>query len=1811
VDPVAEQLVSRLRNDPNDIPAYEALKRHYAESGDVGSLVNLIEGWAEYQPNTSLAGQAFVEAARHWQSAGGDAERSVSLYRRALEKDPEQRDATMELVGVLQATGDVQELARFLDEQTRVLDDRAAQPALLSELYSLLGDLWRDAFERPDVARPCYERALELNPQNTSAAYGARKLTQASGDVDATVHSYAREAEAETDPERKAQLYAKLAELHASTRDDLDGAVHALRTALAAVPGDVQVMHQLAHYLTARAARQQGSDADRDRRRAAELYYQIAQGVDPEEGLAYLQAALSASPSHDGALAMLEHLAPRLAQTDLLPGYWVAYLAHATEGPEVDQRRMSLAQAYERAGQVDDAIFCLEQGRSDGQIASYLAELIERRGGRASSPGHAPAMRSSSAGSVRPGAGTPTDIEAALLADSMPAPADDMERPTAQPPARSRSASPTPAPASRLAQLHASVHELLAARKNDDAAELCREILGLDPGDPEAFSLLESHYRKQRDHARLRDLLIASTRIGGLSIDARKLRLREVAGLCEAKLKDADGAIEALQGVVALDPTDSDAVKNLKRLLQKAQRWDDFTAVLEREALAATRTEEKVELLGQIAAIHRDKRNDLTEAAEALRQLLALRPDPATRNELCDMLLSLEHHLDAVPLLRERANEALDERERVTLLRTLASTLDDKLSDGDAAFDVYQELLALRPKDTDALERMQRIDEKSGNVVRLISTLERRALVATRAERPALFLQMGELSEHKQGDVDKAAEYYGNVLDLDPGHEAALSALYEMFERHSRHADLVDLLRERVRVEQVPERRVELYRRMARMLHEHLGDDDEAAEAYEGLLGAKEDEEALRFLVTYRREQDRSPALRSDLLQRLASLVGEASDKRDLLFEQSDLLIGQLERPREALECLRKIVEEIDPEFEPAQDRYAALCEQLGDIQGLSSVLQRKLASAESTAERVALQQRLADVYEGRLSDSARAIDALLGWAKDAPSDVEPRRRARKLLDGQGRHADLLETLDALATLEDEFDARDAAVLDAARLAFDGLRDVDGAFQRLAPLVQEGHDDASALLLDIARKAGRGAQLAGLHVAAAQDAQDTEAQGRHWSAAARIFADDLGDANQALEAALRMLATDLANRDYLTQVDDYAARVGAWPRLNQVYDKLLKLAIDDTARVELLVRHAALLDERGDDASEALDRVLRACGLAPNDDALLSRAEVLAKRAGRSEELLVVYDRKRSKATDDSSKVDVLLRSARLSDGALQDRDRANVYLKSALGVAKSNPDLVAVVVRTAEELDKKRPDQGPDQALRALVRAHREIADKADAETGATLILQAHTLLCERLKDERAGFDMLRQGVSSFPLRDDLYATLLERAIQWKRLDAVDAHLSRAIDEAMEPKTAAVLLERRASLLEGPLGRAEDAADVFARLVQLRPDDAGAAEKLRRSLRLARRYQDLLLAVHKQMQRARSPEEKLALLKDAAQTWEQDLKNRWEALDAWRKVLEFAPEDAEARSAVTRLDRRSMAPPARTTEDLFADEPQTDPRAALRDAPLPSEMLAAPEASAPEPQAALDDVTTQQPAMGTEPPPPSASFPTESEPPTVRPPAVSEDVAATTPVETQSEPTEATAPEPETAPVHVDVELPSDDEEEEESGSDLAMLDAVLAATPATTSQASSSEPPDAPTDTLTLPAPSSVPPPRLTKPPTLPPRRSRSLAPVVPTSQAPRGASMPPPIPPSPGRVSVLPPSARTSGVPPIPERRGQSAAPPPPPPRSSKSPSLPPPLPPRSQPGTLSAAPAAASEPPTPPSSPGHVVAAPPPLPKRKKR
>jgi tetratricopeptide (TPR) repeat protein len=210
---------------------------------------------------------------------------------------------------------------------------------------------------------------------------------------------------------------------------------------------------------------------------------------------------------------------------------------------------------------------------------------------------------------------------------------------------------------------------------------------------------------------------------------------------------------------------------------------------------------------------------------------------------------------------------------------------------------------------------------------------------------------------------------------------------------------------------------------------------------------------------------------------------------------------------------------------------------------------------------------------------------------------------------------------------------------------------------------------------------------------------------------------------------------------------------------------------------------------------------------------------------------------------------------------------------------------------------------------IEALVGVYAQLGADMDSDprAGAVLLGHAARLLDQELSRPEAAYDVLVRATTLAPFDDAAHEALDALAVKLKRTKALDAHLGKLVEDALDGKTAGALIRRRAALLTRE-GKHADAAEAWTRLKNLQPNDEAVRAELRAALRRAGKHQDLLLALGQDLNKAKDPAAKLAIAREVAETWDRDLKNKWEAIEAWTKVLSLDPEDAAAKDAIARL---------------------------------------------------------------------------------------------------------------------------------------------------------------------------------------------------------------------------------------------------------------------------------------------------------------
>src|SRR5690349_8955432 len=134
-----DALAGRLRANPADREAYQALKALYRTQQDYGSLANLVAGWAAWVPDDRAAAAAYVEIGDILAQHLGEQSQAEAYYLEALKRDPLNAGASEALQVLWESQGAFVRVADFLQEQLATLAQLGAPARQLAALCHRLG----------------------------------------------------------------------------------------------------------------------------------------------------------------------------------------------------------------------------------------------------------------------------------------------------------------------------------------------------------------------------------------------------------------------------------------------------------------------------------------------------------------------------------------------------------------------------------------------------------------------------------------------------------------------------------------------------------------------------------------------------------------------------------------------------------------------------------------------------------------------------------------------------------------------------------------------------------------------------------------------------------------------------------------------------------------------------------------------------------------------------------------------------------------------------------------------------------------------------------------------------------------------------------------------------------------------------------------------------------------------------------------------------------------------------------------------------------------------------------------------------------------------------------------------------------------------------------------------------------------------------------------------------------------------------------------------------------------------------------------
>ncbi len=1491
-----------LQVESDNAVALGALPRLLLDAGDAAGAAEVIEQHRDQLSGTERAAldvklaelylekldrpmDALSAAVRALEASEGDP-RAMQVLQRLMDNEEARAAAAQELSRQFAATGEARSEAHALEVMLSQTTDRAER----MNLYSRLADVHEEKLGAFGTALDVVLKAVANYPDELDLWDRADSLAALAGRPTDLAETFRDAMRAEIPSEIEVELCERAARLHEDRLGDPIGATPYLEKVLALDPGNERAFTRLKDILTAaerwgelEALYDRASQATDDSARRVDMLVEVALICeeiieDADKATRYYERILQIDPLHDAAVRALDRLYARQERHKDLAALLETRLETA-EGEEVFELKLRLARIQlERLHEPDKAIVHVEDVLREKpndydarELAEKMLEIGSLRGRSAHMLESVYEARDEIRDLVRVLVIRLEELDAGSGEESEDARLDEQK------------------------ELLRRISTLQDDRLHDDdaALESLARLAPLDPLDTESRERLLEIGRRVGAHQRVAEVLekaAAHADTPGMKGEI----LMQVAHIYEDLLGDTDKAESTYRTISTLDENDAELVlpsaRALERIYVGRGEHEKLAEVLRTQVAMEQDGDVRRDLLGRLGELCDSVLHDTEGAIKAWRMRLVESPaDEAALAALDRLYEQTEHWRELVDIIERRRDIAEDGDQRRSLMTRVAVILSDKLSSLSEAIDAWRAVIDEFGPEAEALTAIEKLYESDERWDELGDSYDAHLdIVEDDAERLAMLARLGDLRREHLGDLEGALETYRRALSLDTTHGPSRSALekllevddiptrreaaevlHPIYEADGDNERLLKVLEIEIDTADDPMSRLEGLERAMQVADAALGDQSRAfgfaERAVREAAGRAELEPWLEQLERLAGATDQQ-ARYVKLLCEVVPEIFDGEVQLAVTLKIADLARHQLADRDLAREYYQKALE-LRADDRQALSALESLYEEAGDAENLLEILERRVEAAESDDEGKQLLFRRAKLLSDVLEDNTRAIETY-ETILDLDMDQAAIEALENLYAVEERWSELVELYQRQLESSDtpELHVKIANISgkhqnDAPR-AFDELeraleleRQHEGAIAELERLMEEAPEAewrarAAGLLEPVYLLRADFTKVMNCIRARLDFTQDPDERRDLLGRLAQLYEEQQEDYSAALETAAKLLHEDIADEETIAEVERLAKVAGAERRLAEIYAAELEEAPGEDESTARLARRTGEILAELGDNDKALSFYRRALAFEPESQALFDAIDEILKKTGRYEERVQLYRDALDHRFEPAERLAALHTIAALQREQLGLVDEAIETYRSALDVDEA--DTRALDALTELYRERERWADLSDLYLRRA-----ELAESPEAAA-------AHRLALARLFKKEIGevdrsIDQLDEIVRSVP-------THAEAIHELEALLEVDEHKERVV-EILRP------------LYEG--------ADDWRHLIKLNED----------------RYQ---LAV--------DPAEKVAVLRETAQLWEERGSDLARAQRALKVAFQIDPDDADVRGEYERLTEATNA---------------------------------------------------------------------------------------------------------------------------------------------------------------------------------------------------------------------------------------------------------------------------------------------------------
>ncbi|MFO0738105.1 MAG: tetratricopeptide repeat protein [Labilithrix sp.] len=758
--------------------------------------------------------------------------------------------------------------------------------------------------------------------------------------------------------------------------------------------------------------------------------------------------------------------------------------------------------------------------------------------------------------------------------------------------------------------------------------------------------------------------------------------------------------------IVALDPNNVGALRQMGQLYRKNGNWQQLGATLTRALDVAVSDVDRKEILTELGELLDSQMSQTDQAVTHFNR--ALEVDglfiPAIEN-LERIYASRGEKKQLVDILTRKVR-ALEDPSEIAATKLRIGGLNEEMNDPQKAAQTFREVIELEPQNLQGLRGLARVYEILNQWPELVKVLETQLdVVTTERERIDILMQLANIHEEHFLKADIAAQRLEQVLEIDPNHEEAYFALERAYRKLRQWVELINVYERHISATLDRKTKIDLYASIAQVYADEIEDTDRAIDAYRNIVDLDDVNlpalEALSKL--YDKQGDASQAI--DYMTRVAELTQDTKQRVESYYKIGKALDEKL-GDRVSAQDRFEMALDLDPSHLPTLGALRQIATDNADYDKAARYIDQEQSYTPAPRQRARLLVELGRLREDMLGDHDSAV---LAWEAAFEADPENEDAAMPLVDEYIAKESWEKAEPLLDMLTRKAGKRDRG---EQHTLYNKLGQVCAALQRddkAHKAYQAAHQldlTDQVTIRGLAEVAFRlkdwGASLTNFQkVLTALSEDQTSERAEVYYKLGQIKREQ-GQAKQAINNFEKALGVESAHRPTLEALVGIYTDLKDWKQVVAYKRQILDSIVDGDERFKILQEIADIWQDNDKNPNKAIEALEDAKDLQPDNRPLLNKMLPLYEATQNWAKMIDTIQAIADMEKDNARKAKFIFTIAQLYRDKMGDQDRAVEQFNEALDL---NPGYLEAFERINKILTAQKDWKQLERAFRKMLR--------------------------------------------------------------------------------------------------------------------------------------------------------------------------------------------------------------------------------------------------------------------------------------------------------------------------------------------------------------------------------------------------------------------------------------------------------------------------------------------------------------------------